>query len=92
VQKQLQQISPAAASHHGMAKRDKAAAEAAADGAATGARLGQRDAGGAALQQGADQLQEPAKAAAAAAGGGTGREREEEVATAAGIGKERTGQ
>ena len=69
-----------------------AAAEAAADGVATGGRLGQRDAGGAALQHGVEQLQEPAKAAAAAAGGGTGRKREEEVATAAGIGEERAGQ
>ena len=92
MQKQLQQIPPAAASHHGLAERDKAAAEAAADVAATRGRLEQRDAGGAALQHGAEQLQEPTKAAAAAAGGGKGRERKEEVAIATGIGKKKAGQ
>ena len=89
---QLQSAPSAAASCSGREKDAQDMKEKAAGEAATRGSLGQQDVGAAAPLRGAQQLQEPTKAAAAAAGGGTGRKREEEVATAAGIGEERAGQ
>jgi hypothetical protein len=68
-QKQLQQTSPAAASHCGLAKGDKIATETAADGAAGRGRRGEGVSVPAMPLRGALQLQGPAPAAAAATEG-----------------------